>query len=229
MISWEVNGIQLEMETQNGLFSPENIDRGTLAMLSVTELKADDKLLDLGCGYGTVGIYAAMQGVNKITMTDVNDKAVECSRKNIELNCEKLNDNSRPEFNIMVSDGLDAVTDRDYTIILSNPPYHADFNIPKRFIEDGFRHLAIGGRMVMVTKRRTWYENKLRSVFGGVRVAEVDGYFVFTAEKREKTRVSDDKMPDKTEKNKLSKKLARKYGSRTSNHSDKKGEKHHNM
>lgn len=210
MIIWEVNGRAIEIETQSGLFSPENIDRGTLAMLSVTELKPEDKLLDLGCGYGTVGIYAAMNHVSSITMTDVNEKAVECSLSNIRRNqLEELS-----EFNILVSDGLQEITDRDYTIILSNPPYHADFNIPKRFIEDGFRHLKTGGRMVMVTKRRTWYENKLRTVFGGVRVAEVDGYYVFTAEKREKKHDTTKNDDNKTEKNILSKKLARKYKNR---------------
>ena len=54
----------------------------------------------------------------------------------------------------------------------------------KKFIEKGFNRLRVGGRMLMVTKRRDWYLNKLRAIFGGVRVREIDGYFVFVAEKR---------------------------------------------
>lgn len=207
MITWETNNRTLEIETQDSLFSPENIDRGTIAMLSTVTIRPEDKLLDLGCGYGTVGLFAASQGVRQITMTDLNQKAVECSFRNIERNFPEQKD----LFTVMVSDGLEKVEDNDYTLILSNPPYHADFNVPKRFIEDGFRHLATGGRMVMVTKRRTWYENKLKSVFGGVRVAEVDGYFVFTAEKRARVKESISKNAEQPDKNKLSKKLARKY------------------
>lgn len=67
---------------------------------------------------------------------------------------------------------------------LSNPPYHTDFRVAKHFIEKGFNRLAIGGKMVMVTKRRDWYKRKLIAIFGGVQIREVDGYYVFLSEKR---------------------------------------------
>ena len=60
----------------------------------------------------------------------------------------------------------------------------------------------------MVTKRRKWYENKIRSVFGYVKVTEVDDYYVFYAEKRAK------KLLVKKKEKKMSKKLQRKYGKR---------------
>ena len=64
----------------------------------------------------------------------------------------------------------------------------------------------VGGRLYMVTKRRDWYENRLRATFGGVRVTEAGGYFVFVAEKR------GDRPPTKQKPApQLSKKLARKY------------------
>ena len=66
----------------------------------------------------------------------------------------------------------------------ANPPYHADFSVPKAFIEKGFNRLQIGGKMVMVTKRKEWYKNKLISIFGGVSITEIDGYYVFISEKR---------------------------------------------
>ena len=80
-------------------------------------------------------------------------------------------------------------------------------SVPKVFIEDGYKRLVTGGKMVMVTKRLTWYRNKLTSVFGGVKVIEQDGYYVFVAEKRKKKRGA-----EKKEKQVLSRKLARKYG-----------------
>jgi len=65
-----------------------------------------------------------------------------------------------------------------YDWILPNPPYHADFRVPKQFIENGFSHLKCGGRMVMVTKRYKWYKNKLESVFGGVKLWSNGSIFI---------------------------------------------------
>lgn len=173
----QINGVKLEFETSPELFSPSGIDRGTAAMLETVGVAESDVVLDLGCGYGVVGIYCAkIVGSENVTMCDISTEAVRVSRLNAQKNCVF------PK--IIESDGFNALLNEKYTLILSNPPYHTDFAVAKSFIEGGFRHLEIGGRMVMVTKRREWYENKLRSVFGGVRVNECDGYFVFISEKR---------------------------------------------
>ena len=107
----------------------------------------------------------------------ISERAAEYARRNAERN-------GGPELDIRVSDGLSRIPERGFTLILSNPPYHTDFSVAKRFIEGGFQRLALGGRMVMVTKRLDWYKNKLTAIFGGVRVSRVDGYYVLTAEKR---------------------------------------------
>lgn len=178
MISARIKNIDLIFETAPGLFSPNSIDAGTLAMLSVAEFLPDDKVLDLGCGYGVVGILAGkLTDENNVTMCDISEQAVEHAKINARLN-------SVPGIRILLSDGYENIEDGDFTLILSNPPYHANFSVPKRFIETGFRKLAVGGRLVMVTKRLDWYKNKLAAVFGGVRVHETDGYYVFVAEKR---------------------------------------------
>jgi 16S rRNA (guanine1207-N2)-methyltransferase len=174
----EIKGVELKLETSGDVFSPKNIDKGTLAMLSTAELKEDDKVLDLGCGYGVVGILAAkLIGQDKVTMVDIDERAVELSRENAKLN-------DVPDINIFQSDGFSNITDKEYTIILSNPPYHTDFSVPKAFIEKGFNRLSIGGRMYMVTKRKDWYFNKLKAIFGGVRLWEIDGYYVFMSIKK---------------------------------------------
>ena len=87
-------------------------------------------------------------------------------------------------MNIFCGPDLSAVSDTGFDWILSNPPYHTDFNVAKLFIEKGFNRLKIGGHMVLVTKRKEWYKNKMVSIFGGVRICEQDGYFVFTSEKK---------------------------------------------
>jgi len=178
MISTVIKNIPLKFNTSSALFSPDQIDRGTLAMLSVVEFDAKDKILDLGCGYGVVGIAAAkMIGSQNVVMSDVLEKAVNLSRKNALLN-------EVGDIKIILSNGFSNIQDKDFSIILSNPPYHSDFSVPKHFIEKGFNRLKLGGKMFMVTKRKTWYKNKFIAIFGGVKIYEIDGYFVFSAEKR---------------------------------------------
>ena len=197
-IEKEINGITVTLDTGDYYFSPDEIDRGTLAMLSAVEASPEDKILDLGCGYGIVGIYLAKLSGAEVVMSDVSEDAVRLSEENLKLN-------GVTSARVVQSDGLSAVEDKDFSLILSNPPYHTDFKVAKGFIENGFRKLKVGGRMIMVTKRLDWYKNKLISVFGGVRIKEIDGYYVFEAEKRTSER------PVKVKKtNKLSKKLQRK-------------------
>jgi len=173
-----INEVELTFETNSTVFSPTCVDKGTLAMLSVVEFSPSDKLLDLGCGYGAVGIYAAkIIGESNVIMSDSNKKCVELAKKNAQANAVG-------GIKIIQSDGFKNITDAEFTLILSNPPYHADFSVPKHFIEKGFNRLQVGGKMFMVTKRKDWYKNKLAAIFGGVKIHEIDGYFVFCAEKR---------------------------------------------
>ena len=178
LLNQSINGIDLMFKTSENVFSPKGIDRGTLAMLSVVEFNEADKVLDLGCGYGVVGILAAkLIGSSNVTMVDVDESAVEISKINAGLN-------GVPDIKIIQSDGFSGIDDAGYTVILSNPPYHADFSVPKMFIEKGFNRLCTGGRMYMVTKRKEWYYNKLKAIFGGVKVWEIDGYYVFMSIKK---------------------------------------------
>lgn len=199
MISIEIKNVNLKFETDSSNFSPNNIDIGTLAMLSATDFLQSDKILDLGCGYGVVGILAGkLIGQENITMCDISESAVKQARINAKLN-------QVPDIDIRLSDGLRNVPDNDFTLILSNPPYHTDFSVPKHFIEVGFTKLVLGGKLIMVTKRLDWYKNKLTSIFGGVKIHEINGYYVFIAEKRKSViKRKENKV------NKLSKKLQRK-------------------
>ena len=199
MIFVKIKDIDLKFKTEMSIFSPNSIDHGTLAMLSAIDFMPGDKVLDLGCGYGVVGILAGkLIGEENVVMCDISERAVECAKINAELN-------GVPHISIRLSDGYKNVEENDFSLILSNPPYHADFSVPKNFIEAGFRKLAMGGKLVMVTKRLKWYKNKLISVFGGVKVQEIGGYYVFVAEKRSRT------IKKKTKSAKsLSKKLQRK-------------------
>ena len=173
-----VQDIPLKLQTQDGLFSPKAADRGTLAMLSCVTFQLDDKVLDLGCGYGLVGLLAAHTvNPHNVFMIDVDPIAVQMSKKNVEAH-------GFADVTVQLSDGFKDFHETGLTKILANPPYHTDFSVAKHFILKGFNRLQVGGHMYFVTKRQEWYRKSLASAFGGCRVQQVDGYYVFTAEKR---------------------------------------------
>lgn len=198
--STEIKNIPLQFQTDKKLFSPNAVDTGTLAMLSKINFKENDKVLDLGCGYGVVGILAAkLTTPQNVVMCDISPTAIKYSKINAALNCV-------PDIDIQLSNGFENISYNDFTLILSNPPYHTDFSVAKHFIETSFHKLVVGGRIVLVTKRLSWYKNKIISTFGGVKIYEINGYYIFIAEKR------NNNIQKKYKKNTmLSKKLQRKY------------------
>jgi 16S rRNA (guanine1207-N2)-methyltransferase len=173
--------IDLVFETEPGIFSPKAIDRGTSLLLSLVQFKHTDKVLDLGCGYGVMGIYAAKRlSPSQVYMIDNDPKAIRLAVANAALN-------GVPGVHITLSDGFQVLRETGFTKILCNPPYHTDFSVAKHFIEKGFNRLTIGGEIWMVTMRERWYRNKLANVFGSVRVVSEGPYFVFQTMKKQNT------------------------------------------
>jgi 16S rRNA (guanine1207-N2)-methyltransferase len=178
VIRANVAGIQLCLETDPRLFSPREVDAGTLAMLACVQLGSSDKVLDLGCGCGIVGIVAAkLIGAERVYLIDSDALAIEVAARNARLNgLERLT--------VVQSDGFNDFQEAGFTQILCNPPYHVDFRVPKHLIHKGFNRLLVGGTMWMVTQRQAWYRNKLRSTFGDLREHRHPPYTVFEATKR---------------------------------------------
>lgn len=173
-----VEGVRLKFETDPRLFSPQGVDDGTACLLTHAHFHDNDKVLDLGCGYGVIGIYAAKRvNPKQVFLVDNDPAAVSCAMRNAQLNAVE-------SIHIQCSDGFRGLGEKDFTTILCNPPYHRDFSVAKHFIEKGFNRLVVGGSMWMVTKREDWYRNKFKSIFGGVRVTRQNSYIIFEAIKK---------------------------------------------
>jgi 16S rRNA (guanine1207-N2)-methyltransferase len=176
-----IEGVHLAFETEPALFSPQGIDDGTASLLEHVRFQENDKVLDLGCGYGVIGIYAAKRlNPKQVFLVDNDPAAVKWAIRNAQINGVE-------SIRIQCSEGFRGLNEKGFTKILCNPPYHADFSVAKHFIEKGFNRLVVGGSMWMVTKREDWYRNKLKSIFGGVRVTRHNSYIVFEAIKNTDT------------------------------------------
>jgi 16S rRNA (guanine1207-N2)-methyltransferase len=175
--SAKIDELELAFDTDPRLFSPRGLDPGTAAMLQGAHIGPNDKLLDLGCGYGVVGVYAAHRtDPERVWLVDIDPLAVDFARRNLELNGVE-------GAAALVSDGFGDLKETGFTKILCNPPYHVDFSVPKRLIEKGFNRLALGGSMIFVVKRDSWYKNKLHAIFGNVQLHRSDGYVILESMK----------------------------------------------
>jgi 16S rRNA (guanine1207-N2)-methyltransferase len=178
----EIAGVQMVLATAPRLFSPRGLDSGTRFLIESLTLGDDERICDLGCGYGSLGIWAAKRlGEDRVVMIDIDREAVDLAIANAERN-------GVGKVTIVEADGFDAVDEAGFTWICCNPPYHVDWDVPKKLIRKSFNRLRIGGRLALVVKRRDWYENQVRKIFGGCAVTERDGYHVIIAERRQATR-----------------------------------------
>jgi 16S rRNA (guanine1207-N2)-methyltransferase len=173
----------LQLETDSQLFAPQAADPGTLAMINQVRLQPADRLLDLGCGYGLVGLAAAkVLGPQQVVLVDINPLAVQLARRNAARN-------GLAGLRVIEGDGPAAVAPEQFSLILCNPPYHTDFSVARRLIEQSYACMSEGARFYLVVKRLIWYQKKMTAVFGGVQVRESNGYYVLCSEKRPRSAV----------------------------------------
>ncbi len=113
-------------------------------------------MLDMGCGYGIVGLIAATRGASQVTLSDDNLLAVRCARASAAAN-------AITNVEIVAGDLLDAVKDQRFDLIVSNPPFHQQFdvntNVAHRLIREAKSALKPGGRLVIVANAFLKYES----------------------------------------------------------------------
>lgn len=162
VFSETLKGIPFVFHSTWGIFSPRNIDEGTLMLLKYLDIKNDDDCLDLGCGYGPLGLtMAKLAPEGKTTLVDKDFKAVEYSNKNAELN--QVNN-----AEALLSNGFDQIHDRKFNIIVSNIPAKVGNEMLSIFLYDAYQQLKPGGKfyVVTITGLRKYMERNFKEVFG---------------------------------------------------------------
>ena len=174
------NGKDLEVMTEGSLFSPKEADKGTLAMLRHVSFEAENKVLDLGCGYGPIGIimkrvFPSME----VTMVDINHRAIELAKQNAEANSVKCVD-------VHPSDGCASVEGL-YDVILTNPPVRAGKQTVFSFYDGAYEHMAEGAFLYVVLQKKQGApssEKYLIEKFGNCEViAKESGYWIMKSVK----------------------------------------------
>jgi len=147
-ISVTIRGGPFTFQTDSGVFSREGLDRGTELLLEAIVVGPCESILDLGCGYGPIGIVAArLSGGGHVILTDVNERAVALARANIAANGLR-------NAEVRIGDIYAPVEDMVFDHILCNPPIRAGRGIVDRIIAEAPSHLLDGGNFWLVARTR---------------------------------------------------------------------------
>ncbi|MEF3303375.1 class I SAM-dependent methyltransferase [Paenibacillus sp. GYB003] len=176
-----LRGKTFHFTTDAGVFSKQEIDFGSRLLIGAMDIAETDEVLDVGCGYGPIGLAAAALATRgRVTMIDINERAVELAKQNAQRN-------GIANAEIVQSDLFEAIADRTFTKIVTNPPIRAGKQVVHRIFELAYEHLSEGGQLWVVIQKKQGAPSalaKLESLFGNVAEADKDkGYRIYCATK----------------------------------------------
>lgn len=171
-------GQKMNFYTDAGVFSKKMIDFGSQVLLSTLDFSKGESVLDVGCGYGPIGLsLAKAQGV-AVTMVDVNERALELAQKNAARN--------QVEAQIFSSNGYEAV-EWVFDHVISNPPIRAGKKVVHQVITGSVDHLKPGGDLTIVIQKKQGAPSakaKMEETFGNCEIVKKDkGYYILRSEK----------------------------------------------
>jgi 16S rRNA (guanine1207-N2)-methyltransferase len=177
------NGRKFHFKTSSGVFSKKFVDFGSILLIKTfleDYKKSESKILDVGCGYGPIGIIIAsfFKGA-KVDMVDINERAIEFAGIN-------ATDNNVSNVHIFISDIYESVSE-SYDAIVTNPPIRAGKKTVFAFFEGALKRLAPGGNFYCVIQKKQGAESafkKLNELFGNCEmIARKSGYQILKSRK----------------------------------------------
>jgi 16S rRNA (guanine1207-N2)-methyltransferase len=176
-----LRGHKLTFVTDAGVFSKKGVDYGSKQLIETMELPRDARVLDVGCGYGPIGLTAALLcSEGHVTMVDINERAVQ-------LSAENASRNGIHNVSILQSDLLEQVKDQRFDVILTNPPIRAGKETVHRIFTEAYGCLVNGGSIWVVIQKKQGAPSaqaKLESIYSEVvEVSKDKGYRILKATK----------------------------------------------
>jgi len=135
---------KFEFVTDNGVFSKSGLDHGSRMLLESIKDKVSGRILDLGCGYGPIGIILASLCETEAVLVDINPRAVTLAKENARKN--------QVDVSIVEGDGYEAVSGL-FDWIITNPPVRAGKKVFYPWLQNANEHLAKDGNLVFVMKK----------------------------------------------------------------------------
>lgn len=174
----EVLGVRSAFTTDAGVFSRDGLDVGTRALLEALP-PMHGRVLDLGCGWGPVGVTLARKYPEaEIVMTDVNQRAVDLSKRNLAANGARAA--------VFQGDGFENVPG-SFDFVITNPPIRAGKATIYRMFTDARDRLNPGGSLFIVIRKQQGAPSALKFLREQFAAAEVvareSGFWVIRADR----------------------------------------------
>ncbi|MGM0877624.1 MAG: class I SAM-dependent methyltransferase [Bacillota bacterium] len=179
---YTLKGHLFTFQSDRGVFSKNEVDFGSRLLIeSFTLPDIQGDILDVGCGYGPVGLSIAKHYYRHVDMIDINERAIELAKDNAAIN-------SIENVSIFQSDLFNKVeADREYVSILTNPPIRAGKKVVHSIFEESYKHLVKGGELWIVIQKKQGAPSaidKLNELFAEVEIVEKKkGYYIIKAKK----------------------------------------------
>ena len=166
-------GETMRFTTDAGVFSRGELDTGTRLLLEALPEALSGEILDLGCGWGPIGVSVKrLWPETRVTMADVNLRALAWSRKNAEKN--------GAEVNCVESDGFAALAGKTFDAVITNPPIRAGKQVIYRMFAEAFDHLKEKGSLFLVIRKQQGAEScvkYLKTIYPSVEKRDRSGGF----------------------------------------------------
>ena len=164
--------------TDAGVFSKRMVDYGSQVLLNVLDLESGKTLLDVGCGYGPLGLTLGKVFGVQASLIDINSRALDLAKTNAEKNQVTAS-----IFQSNIYENVEGLFD----YIISNPPIRAGKSVVHEIIEGAFHHLVDGGRLAIVIQKKQGApsaKKKMEDVFGNCQILKKDkGYYILESVK----------------------------------------------
>ena len=172
-VRWRLPDRAVTFWTDRGVFSKGKVDRGTDLLARAMELPEEGDILDLGAGYGPLGIVAALRSPGaRVTLVEINARAAALAERNLALN-------GVTNAEVLVGDAPEVLGERQFDAIVTNPPLRAGKVEVLRLLTDARNRLRPGGYLWFVVQTKQGAKTLARDL-GGVEEVELgSGYRVY--------------------------------------------------
>ena len=178
-IKYELNNEKFTFISDNGVFSKDKVDFGskTLVETFLAEIKNAKNVLDVGCGYGFMGIVISKLLNCHVDMIDINKRALHLTKKNIQ--------NNKVDANVIESNIYENVSDK-YDVVITNPPIRAGKKVVLEILENAKDYLNDDGELWFVIHKDQGAKSTAKilekSYFCEI-VCKNKGFYIFKAKK----------------------------------------------